>query len=58
MDLNSLLCRHQLSLMVAERSETTRDRRAHEQFAREYAEQIHFVRAALGAAPASQGSVT
>jgi hypothetical protein len=37
---------------------TARDRRAHEQFARDYAEQIHFVRAALGANPASPGAVT
>jgi hypothetical protein len=58
MDLNSLLRRHQLSLMVAERSMTARDKRAHEQFARDYAEQIHFVRAALGASPASPGAVT
>jgi len=58
MDLNSLLRRHQLSLMVAERSMTPRDKRAHEQFARDYAEQIQFVRAALGASPASPGAVT
>jgi hypothetical protein len=35
-----------------------RDKQAHEQFARDYAEQIHFVRAALGASPASPGAVT
>jgi hypothetical protein len=58
MDLNSLLRRHQVSLIDAERSMTARDRRAHEQFARDYAEQIHFVRAALGASPASPGAVT
>jgi hypothetical protein len=44
--------------MVADRSMTPRDKLAHEQFARDYAEQIHFVRAALGASPASPGSVT
>ena len=51
MDLNSLLCRHQVSLMAAERSMTPRDKRAHEQFARDYAEQIHFARDILGARP-------
>jgi len=58
MDLNSLLCRHQLSLMAFERSLTPGDKRAHQQFARGYAEQIHLVRAALGASPASPGAVT
>jgi hypothetical protein len=58
MDLNSLLHRHQLSLMMAERSMTPRDKRAHEQFARGYAEQIHDIRDALGAGPAPRGSVT
>ena len=51
MDLNSLLRRHQLSLMAADRTMTPHDKRAHEQFVRDYAEQIHFVRAALGASP-------
>jgi len=58
MSLNSLLRRHQLSLMVAERSITARDKHAHEQFARGYADQIHAVRNALGATPASPGAVT
>jgi len=58
MGLNSLLSRHQLSLLAAQRSLTPRDRRAHEQFAREYAARIHVVRAALGASPASPGAVT
>ena len=58
MDLNLLLSRHQRSLMVADRSMTPRDKRAYEQFARDYAEQIQFVRAALGASPASPGAVT
>jgi len=58
MDLNFLLRRHQLSLMASARSLTSRDRRAHENFARGYAEQIHLVRAALGASPASSGAVT
>jgi len=58
MDLNSLLRRHQLSLMRAACSMTPHDKRAHEQFAHDYAEQIHVVRDALGAAPALLGSVT
>ena len=58
MDLNSLLRRHQLSLMVADRSLTTRERRVHEQFGRDYAQQIGFVRDALGAKPALPGRVT
>jgi hypothetical protein len=58
MDLNSLLGRHQLSLMNVERSMTPRDKRAHEQFARDYAHQIQLVRDALGARPALPGSVT
>lgn len=37
---------------------TLRDQRVHEQFAREYAEQIHLVRDALGARPTQQGAVT
>src|SRR3982751_3582572 len=52
MDLNSLLRRHQLSLMIADRSMTPREKRAHEQFARDYAERIHVARDALGAGPA------
>lgn len=58
MDLNSLLRRHQLSLMAAERSITPRDKRAHQQFARDYAEQIHSVRDLLGARPTPPGAVT
>ena len=58
MDLNLLLRSHQLSLMKADRSMTPRDKRAHEQFAHDYAEQIQIVRDALGAAPALPGSVT
>jgi hypothetical protein len=58
MDLNSLLRRHQLSLMIAEHSLTAHEKRAHEQFARNYADQIRLVREALGARPALSGSVT
>jgi len=58
MDLNSLLRRHQLSLMIADRSLTPLEKRAHEQFAREYSEQIFRTREALGAGPSRPGSVT
>lgn len=58
MDLNFLLDRHQRSLMIADRALTYRERRAHGQFAREYAEQIRFTREMLGARPSLQGSVT
>ncbi len=58
MDLNILLRRHQRSLMIADRSLSPREQRAHDQFARDYAEQIGLVRAALGARPALPGSVT
>ena len=51
MDLNALLRRHQLSLIIADRSLTPREKRAHDQFAREYADQIGIVRDALGAPP-------
>lgn len=57
MDLDSPRPSPQLSLMVPERSATAREKRALEQFARDYAEQIHFVRAALGASTASPGAV-
>ena len=58
MDLNSLLHRHQLSLMIADRSLTPLEQRAHEQFARDYARQIRLTRNALGARPVLSGSVT
>ena len=58
MDLNILLRRHQLSLMVADRSPSPREKRVHEQFAREISDQIGRTRAALGAGPALPGSVT
>jgi hypothetical protein len=57
-DLNFLLHRHQLSLMIADRALTPRARRVHDQFAREYAEQIRFTRDALGARCSLPGSVT
>ena len=58
MDLNFLLHRHQLSLMSAERALTRREKRVHDQFAREYADQIRFARDALGAPGSLPGSVT
>jgi hypothetical protein len=58
MDFNSLLYRHRLSLMKADRSLSPREQRAHDQFARDYAEQVGLVRDALGTRPARPGSVT
>jgi hypothetical protein len=58
MDLNFLLRRHQLSLMAADRSMSAGDKRAHELFARDYAERIHVERHALGAGRAPPGSIT
>lgn len=58
MDLNSLLHRHQLSLMIADRSLTPGEQRTQAQFARGYANQIGMVRDALGAPPTLRGSVT
>ena len=58
MDLNFLLDRHQRSLMIADRAPTCGERRAHGQFAREYAEKIRFMRDLLGARPSLEGAVT
>ena len=58
MDLNALLGRHQLALMDVERSMSPRHKRAHQQFARDYAEQIQLLRDALGARRGLPGSVT
>jgi hypothetical protein len=49
MDLNALLRRHQLSLMMADAALTSDEKRAHDQFARDYAEQIRRTRDALRA---------
>ena len=51
MDLNSLLHLHQLSLMAADPTLTPPEQRAHDQFARDFAEQIRGTRKALGAPP-------
>lgn len=58
MDLNSLLGGHQRSLMIADRSLNAREKRAHQQFARDYADRIHMIRDALGAVPPTRGSIT
>lgn len=58
MDVNFLLSQHQLSLMLADRAPTSRERRVQDQFAREYAEQICATRNALGAGRPAAGSVT
>ena len=58
MDLNSLLQLHQRSLIKVSQSLSPRDKRAHDQFAREYAAQIGSMREALGARPARSGFVT
>jgi hypothetical protein len=47
MDLNCLLDRNRRSLATAPASLTPREKRAHDQFAREYAEQTLLTRAAL-----------
>lgn len=52
MDLNSLLDRNRRSLVAGDPNLTPREKRAHDQFAREYAEQNLRTRAALS------GSVT
>jgi len=57
-DLNFLLHRHQRSLMIADLAPTSRERRVHDQLAREYAAQIRFTRDALGATRSPPGSVT
>jgi hypothetical protein len=57
MDLNSLLRRHQLSLMVADHAMSPREKLAHEQFAREYSEEIARRREALGVGRALPGAV-
>ena len=51
MDLNQLLHRHQVSLMRIDRAESPEERRAHSQFASDYAEKIRIARDELGAPP-------
>ncbi|MFL6728448.1 MAG: hypothetical protein ACJ8FF_02125 [Sphingomicrobium sp.] len=47
MDLDSLLRRNRRSLLAEPASLTLREKRAHDQFAREYAEQTRMTLAAL-----------
>lgn len=58
MDLNLLLERHQLSLMIAAADLPSGEKLAHEQFARDYADQIWRTRDVMGARAALPGSVT
>ncbi|MFL6729106.1 MAG: hypothetical protein ACJ8E3_09890 [Sphingomicrobium sp.] len=58
MDLNILLHRHQLSVMLATQARTPRARRIHDRFARQFAAQIHAMRSALGAGRPSPGAIT
>jgi hypothetical protein len=58
MDLNRLLHRHQRSLMLLDKAATDEERKAHSQFARDYAVQIRIVRNELGAADAVCGFST
>ena len=58
MDLDSLLRRQRLSLMTANRSMTLSDKRAHQQFACDYAEQIGIVRDVPGGSATLSGSLT
>jgi hypothetical protein len=57
-DLNQLLHRHQLSLMQLDQAESSEERRAHREFASDYAEKIQIARDVLGApAPHRTSSV-
>lgn len=49
MDLNVLLHRHRLALMVQEKSGNEEERRAYREFARDYFVQIEMTRAESGA---------
>ena len=56
MDLNQLLLRHQVSLMQLDRAKSPEERRAHRQFAFDYAEKIRMARDELGAPPQFRAS--
>ena len=49
MDLNRLLHRHQVSLMLADSATTPDEKRAHDQFADDYAARIRSARIEMGA---------
>lgn len=56
MNLNQLLHRHQVSLMRLDQAESPEERRAHNQFASDYAEKIKVARNELGAPAQHRGS--
>jgi hypothetical protein len=58
MDLNSLLHRHQLALMLQEKSANEDERRAYRQFARDHSVRIRMSRTASGAPQAVCGFPT
>jgi hypothetical protein len=58
MDLNLLLHRHQLSLMLQEKAANEEERRAYRQFARDYFVRIQMVRTESGAPDAVCGFPT
>lgn len=58
MDLNLLLHRHQLSLMLQERAANDEERRAYRQFARDYSVRIQMTRTESGALNAVCGFPT
>jgi hypothetical protein len=57
-DLNLLLHRHQLSLMLQERAANDEERRAYRQFARDYSVRIQMRRTESGASNAVCGFPT
>ena len=58
MDLNQLLERHQLVLMLQEKAGNAEERQAYRQFAKDYSVQIRMVRAEGGAPSAVCGFPT
>lgn len=58
MDLNTLLDRHQRSLMSHDSAATDQERAAHRQFIRDYIVRIRMVRTELGAGDAVCGFPT
>ena len=58
MDLNFLLHRHQVALMLQEKAANAEERHAYRQFARDYAARIQVTRTANGAPDAICGFPT
>jgi hypothetical protein len=58
MDLNRLLHRHQLALMLQEKAASDEQRRAYRRFARDYSVQIRITRSEGGAPDAVCGFPT